>query len=115
MTRAARLAASELEVDAIVCCTRWGRTVRALAGLRPACRLVGASPEPVTARQLALSWGVEPLVVGEYGSTDELVWCVVEATLEAGLVEHGHTVAVLAGAPDSPTHATDVLRIVTLR
>jgi pyruvate kinase len=114
MTRAARQAASELELDAIVCCTRWGRTVRAMAGLRPGCRLVGASPEPATARQLALSWGVEPLVVGEYGSTDELVWCVVEATVEQGLVAHGDTVAVLAGAPDSPSHATDVLRIVTL-
>ena len=104
----------DIGVDAIVCCTRWGRTVRAMAGLRPGCRLVGASPEPATARQLALSWGVEPLVVGEYGSTDELVWCVVEATVEQGLVAHGDTVAVLAGAPDSPSHATDVLRIVTL-
>jgi pyruvate kinase len=115
MTRAASLAASELGVDAIVGCTRWGRTVRALAGLRPGCRLIGASPSPATARQLALSWGVEPLVVGEYGSTDELVWCVVEAAVDQGLVDHGHTVAVLAGAPDSPTSSTDVLRIVTLR
>jgi pyruvate kinase len=114
MTRAAHLAAHELGVDAIICCTRWGRTVRAVAGLRPASRLVGASPSVETARQLALSWGVEPLVVGEYDSTDELVWCVIEATVKQGLVEHGQTVAVLAGAPDSPTHATDVLRIVTL-
>jgi pyruvate kinase len=114
MTRAAHLAASELGVDAIICCTRWGRTVRAVAGLRPGCRLVGASPSVRTARQLALSWGVEPLVVGEYDNTDELVWCVVEATVKQGLVEHGQTVAILAGAPDSPTHATDVLRIVTL-
>jgi pyruvate kinase len=114
MTRAAHLAAHELGVDAIICCTRWGRTVRAVAGLRPASRLVGASPSIETARQLALSWGVEPLVVGEYSSTDELVWCVIEASEKQGLIEHGQTVAVLAGAPDSPTHATDVLRIVTL-
>jgi pyruvate kinase len=115
MTRAARLAAAELEVDAIVGCTRRGRTVRSLAGLRPGCRLIGASPSPATARQLALSWGVEPLVVGEYHSTDELVWCVVEAAVDRGLVDHGQTIAVLAGAPDSPNNVTDVLRIVTLR
>jgi pyruvate kinase len=114
MTRAAGQAASELGVDAIICCTRSGRTVRAMAGLRPRCRLVGASPSPATVRQLALSWGVKPLVVGEYGSTDEMVWCVIEATVKAGLVTQGATVAVLAGAPDSPTHATDVLRIVTV-
>ena len=115
MTRAAGQAASELDLDAIVCCSRSGRTVRAMAGLRPRCPLIGASPSATTVKQLALSWGVEPLVVGEYDSTDEMVWCVVEASVEQGLVRHGSTVAVLAGAPDSPTNATDVLRIVTVR
>lgn len=85
-----------------------------MAGFRPRCRLIGASPSPAVARQLALSWGVEPIVVGEYGSTDDLVWHVNEAAIADGLVRHGATVAVLAGAPDSPTHTTDVLRIVTL-
>ena len=115
MTRAAGQAASELDLDAIVCCTRSGRTVRAMAGLRPRCLLIGASPSMTTTKQLALSWGVEPLVVGEYRSTDEMVWCVIEAAVDDGLIRHGATVAVLAGAPDSPTNATDVLRIVTVR
>ncbi|MGH9209736.1 MAG: pyruvate kinase [Acidimicrobiales bacterium] len=114
MTRAAGQAAAELGVDAIICCTRSGRTVRAMAGLRPRCRMVGASPSPSTVRQLALSWGVIPLEVGEYGTTDEMVWCVVEATVKAGLIGAGSMVAVLAGAPDSPNLATDVLRIVTV-
>jgi pyruvate kinase len=114
MTRAAGRAATDLQVDAIVCCTRSGRTVRSMAGLRPRCPLIGASPSPATARQLALSWGVRPLVVGEYKTTDEMVWCVMEAAVENGLVPHGSTVAVLAGAPDSPTNTTDVLRVVTL-
>jgi pyruvate kinase len=115
MTRAAGHAASELDLEAIVCCTRSGRTVRAMAGLRPRSLLIGASPSATTTQQLALSWGVEPLVVGEYRSTDEMVWCVVEAAVDHGLIRHGATVAVLAGAPDSPTNATDVLRIVTVR
>jgi pyruvate kinase len=115
MTRAAGHAAAELGVDAIVCCTRSGRTARAMAGLRPRCRLIGASPSPAVVNQLALSWGVEPMVVGEYTSTDDLVWHVNEAAVNRGLVRPGQTVAVLAGAPDSPTHTTDVLRIVALQ
>lgn len=114
MTRAAGQAATELDVEAIICCTRQGRTVRAMAALRPGCRIIGASPSEVTVRQLALSWGVEPLVVGEYSSTDELVWCVIEATVHRGLVRHGATVAILAGAPTSATNTTDVLRIVAV-
>ena len=114
MAHAALRAASELELAAIVCCTRSGLTARAMAAVRPACRLIGASPSCETARQLALSWGVEPLVVGEYSTTDEMVWCVVEAAVQQDLVRRGQTIAVLAGAPDSPTGATDVLRIVTV-
>jgi pyruvate kinase len=112
MAHAALRAADELRLAAIVCCTREGPTARAMAALRPECRLIGASPSLQTARQLALSWGVEPLVVDEYHSTDEMVWCVVEAAVNDGLVRHGDGIAVLAGAPDASPRTTDVLRVV---
>ncbi len=112
MAHAARRAADELNLAAIVCCTRAGPTARAMAAVRPDCRLIGASPSLSTARQLALSWGVEPLVVDEYRTTDEMVWCVVEAAVRHGLVHRGDTIAVLAGAPDATTRTTDVLRVV---
>jgi pyruvate kinase len=67
-----------------------------------------------TARQLTLSWGVEPLVVDEYSTTDQMVWCVVEAVIAAGLVHGGDSLAVLAGAPDATMRTTDVLRVVTV-
>jgi pyruvate kinase len=114
MAHAALRAADELRLAAILCCTRAGPTARAMAALRPTCRLIGASPSPATARQLALSWGVEPLVVDEYESTDQMVWCVVEAAVQRGLVGHGDTIAVLAGAPDAVTRTTDVLRVVSV-
>jgi hypothetical protein len=43
------------------------------------------------------------------------VWCVIEATVNQGLIRHGTTVAILAGAPSSATNTTDVLRIVAVR
>ncbi|HKY65481.1 MAG TPA: pyruvate kinase, partial [Acidimicrobiales bacterium] len=112
MAHAALRAADELGLAAIVCCTRAGPTARAMAALRPHCRLIGASPSLSTVRQLTLSWGVEPLLVDEYATTDQMVWCVVEAAVAAGLVHHGESIAVLAGAPDATTRTTDVLRVV---
>ena len=44
MAHAALRAADELGLAAIVCCTRAGPTARAMAALRPDCRLIGASP-----------------------------------------------------------------------
>ncbi|HET6832494.1 MAG TPA: pyruvate kinase [Acidimicrobiales bacterium] len=114
MAHAALRAAVELELAAIVCCTRAGTTARAMAALRPRSRLIGASPSPETARQLTLSWGVEPLLVDEYTTTDEMVWCVVEAAVRDGLVRHGDSIAVLAGAPDTSPGRTDVLRVVAV-
>ncbi|MBN2622579.1 MAG: pyruvate kinase [Acidimicrobiales bacterium] len=112
MAHAALRAADELDPAAIVCCTRTGSTARAMSALRPPGRLVGASPSPATARQLTLSWGVEPIEVDEYRTTDEMVRCVVDAAVHAGVVRPGDTIAVLAGAPDSPSRTTDVLRVV---
>ena len=115
MAHAARRAASELQLAAIVCCTRTGATARAMAALRPPCQLIGASPSAEITRQLALSWGVEPCLVSDYTTTDEMVWCVVETAVQQDMVRHGETIAVLAGAPDSPVRTTDVLRIVAVR
>jgi pyruvate kinase len=113
LTRAASSAALDAEVDAILCCTRSGRTARAMARFRPAAILLGLSPDPATVRSLALSWGVIALQVDHYHSTDDLVWYAVETAVRAGHVATGDTVLVLAGAPDRASGAsTDVLRIV---
>lgn len=113
LTHAALLAATDAGADAIICCTRSGATALAMARYRPTAMLLGLSPSDATVRRMALSWGVIPLKVEEYRSTDEMVWCAVEAAVKSGEVQQGQLVAVLAGAPDqSGGGATDVLRLV---
>ena len=113
ITHAAGLAAVDAGVDAILCCTTSGRTARAMARFRPTPVLIGLSPDPCTVRTMTLSWGVVPLGVDTYHSTDELVWHAIETAVHRGLVSPGQVVLVLAGAPDRPGGAaTDVLRIV---
>ena len=119
LTHAASRAASEAEVSAILCCTRSGRTARAMARFRPTAAMIGLSPEPAVVRSMSLSWGITPLEVDLYGTTDEMVWFAVETALQAGLIKSGERVLVLAGAPDSNRErparaATDVLRIVSV-
>jgi pyruvate kinase len=96
-----------------------------MARFRPEAVMVALSPDAAMVRSLALTWGVIPLCVDTYESTDEMVWFAVETALRAGLVHHGETVLVLAGAPGTQRRgpeggargwigraATDVLRIV---
>jgi len=115
ITHAAWQAANELEVDAIICSTRSGRTARAMARFRPVTTLLGMSPDPHTVRTLSLVWGVLPVQVETYDTTDNVVWHTVEKAVQHRLVAPGHHVLVLAGAPDRPSDAaTDVLRIVKI-
>jgi pyruvate kinase len=115
ITHAASLAADDAAAEAIICCTRSGGTARAMARFRPAAALIGVSPDPVTVRTLALTWGVTPVRMDNFATIDELVWHAVEGCVKGGLVSHGQTVLVLAGAPDRPSGAsTDVLRIVRI-
>ena len=114
ITHAAWQAATDIGVSTILCCTRSGRTARAMARFRPAARLVGVSPDARTVNVLSLSWGVESIRVEEYTTSDEMVWFAVESAVDHGLVAHGDVVLVLAGAPDRTSGATDVLRIVTV-
>jgi pyruvate kinase len=105
--------AHDAGASAILCCTRSGRTARAIARFRPECRLVGLSPDPRTVNALSLSWGVESLPVEEYATTDELVGFAVETALHNGCVAQGDVVLVLAGASGRTSSAApDVLRIV---
>ncbi|MFZ9016958.1 MAG: pyruvate kinase [Ilumatobacteraceae bacterium] len=115
LTHAASEAAEDVGASAILCCTRSGRTARAMARFRPDRALVALSPSERTVRSLALSWGVDPLVVGTSDSTDEMVWFAVETAVATGRVAHGDTVVVLAGSAtrDAAT-AADVLRIVNV-
>lgn len=115
LTHAAQQAAADIGATAILCCTRSGRTARAMARFRPGAKLIGLSPDVATVRSMTLSWGVDPLVVERYSTTDELVWCAVERAVETGRVTKGDIVIVLAGAPERPTGAaTDVLRVVRI-
>jgi pyruvate kinase len=121
VTHAAWQVAVELGAAAILCCTRSGLTARAMARFRPPCKLIGFSPEAATVRQMALSWGVRPMPVEVYGSTDDMVWHAVERAVRAGAATTGDTVVVIAGAPvpveaSGPASASsDVLRVVRVR
>jgi pyruvate kinase len=115
ITHAASLAAEDAGADAIICCTRSGRTALAMARFRPQAQLIAVSHDPAVVRALALSWGVQSMTLDRFTTTDELVWHAVERVVQSGLVSAGQTVAVLAGAPDRPSGAaTDVLRMVRI-
>ena len=76
---------------AIVAVTKAGMTPRLLAALRPAARIIAATPSESTAARLALVWGVLPVVTeASHLST------VRETLLSRNLVPEGDTIVFVA-------------------
>jgi pyruvate kinase len=116
LTHAASQAAEDAGAAAILCCTTTGRTAKAMARFRPEAQLLGLSPSSRTVNAMTLSWGVEPLAVDFYESTDDIVWHAVERAVREGRIATGDVVVVLAGSPGrSALTAADVLRIVQVQ
>jgi pyruvate kinase len=111
LTHAAWQAAIDAKASAIVCCSRSGSTVRAMATVRPDVKLIALSPSPTTLRQEVLTWGVIPMDFPMYSQTDVMVKEAIRLVEHAGHVQRGDIVAVLAGAP-GVSGSTDVLRLV---
>ena len=63
-------------------------------------------------RQLALSWGVETVIVGDSESTDDVIRQAVDATVAAGAAWVGDVVVVLAGSPHSEVVVSNMLEVV---
>ncbi|MGD9696245.1 MAG: pyruvate kinase [Thermoleophilia bacterium] len=111
ITDAASRVAEELGADAILCLTRSGFTVRAIARHRPCAPILGFTPDERVRRQLAVSWGATPMALSAFASNEEMVAEAVRTARSEGHVRAGDIVVVLAGI-DGRSRRTDVLRIV---
>jgi pyruvate kinase len=111
LARVACETASELETKAIFASTVSGSTARRIASHRPVMPIIAPTPEPATYRQLALVWGVEPLLVDEFANTDAMIVTVVEAARALDLVQNGDLVIITAGVPLGGSGLTNTLKV----
>ena len=106
--------ALDLSAAAIVTPTTSGATARAVSKYRPEAPIVGAAMFRSTWRQLALSWGVYPVLVKPSRDTDEVIEEAVAAAVRAGLVKDGDTVVLTAGVPAGVPGRTNLIKVHTV-
>ncbi len=111
MTMATWQAAKEMDAKAIICISRSGFTVRAIARFRPRASILAFTPEERTIRQLSMSWGATPIPIDRIDDNVVTVHRALEVAKARGELRSGDIVAVLAGS-SATIGATDTLRIV---
>src|SRR3989442_4558886 len=70
---------------------------RRLSALRPNQRILALTQSTAVQRQLALIWGVDPMITAGATSTEEMLKAGEETLLESGTVMKGEVIVVMAG------------------
>ena len=78
---------------------------------RPECPIIGCTTSATVQRQLNMSWGVSPLLIGEESNTDELFDHAVEAGEIAGILKSGELVVLTAGVPLGISGTTNLMKV----
>ncbi len=106
--------ALDLNAAAIITVTKSGNTAKMISKYRPQCDIIGLTPDPTTCRQMNLSWGVRPALIGEMSTTDELIAAALKAAKNNGFVNTGDTVVITAGVPLGVSGNTNLLEVETI-
>ena len=95
---------------AIVSATFSGATARAVARNLPAQPIVAISPNQRVVNQLALCWGVSPLLGTHRGSFEEVVHEANDLVLANGLGQQAQVVVITAGLQTNQSGKTNLIK-----
>ncbi len=111
---AASILARDLHAKAIVTVTVSGLSARRASKFRPNVPIVAATPDVTTYHQLALSWGVIPVLALQQDTEESLHRHAVDCAKNAEVVSRGDQVVITAGAPLGMVGTTNVLKVITV-
>lgn len=112
---AACTTARDIDAKAIIALTKYGQTARRMSKFRPFQPIVAATPVEKTFHQLALSWGVYPVMARYQSNSDELFIHAIDCAKQNDIVEEGDKVVISAGVPLATSGSTNILKVEEVR
>ncbi|MBR2927054.1 MAG: pyruvate kinase [Clostridia bacterium] len=103
--------AIDLGASAIVVCSHSGMTVRMVSRFRSPVDIIGLTTDPTVYRQLALSWGVTPVLTEAYPSTEVLFYVAKKTAIKTFHLKTGDDIIITGGATTGVSGNTDLIKI----
>jgi len=103
--------ARDLEVEAFLIPTSSGSTARMIARYRPQHPIMAFSAEKQALKPLCLVWGVYPVAVPAFQSTDAMLQDAQKKAIKLGFVRRGDLVAITAGLPLQQSGTTNMITV----
>lgn len=101
----------DLNAAAIITVSKSGRTARMISKFRPTCPIIACTMSESVWRRLNISWGVQPVIITERDTTDDLFETAVEAAQKKGYVKQGDITVITAGVPLGVSGTTNMLKV----
>jgi len=112
---AAVTTALDMDAACIVPITDSGFAARMVSRSRPNCPILAVTQDPVTYRQLNLSWGCIPMLSEKPFESDEEVFKMAEEmALKSKVASNGDAIVAVAGVPVASAGATNTIRVLTV-
>ena len=100
-----------LSTPLIVTLTQGGFTARKVAAVRPPVPILAVTTVPATHRQLALVWGVIPVLVDRVPGYDAMLEVVRDLIVKRGLAQAGDRIVMTAGLPWEVSGSTNLIKV----
>ena len=111
ITKAAVEVGKIVDAKFLVAFTKSGDSARRMSRLRSPIPILALTPDPSTFNQLALSWGIESMIMPMVSHTDEMVKQVDSLLVESGRGVVGENVMIVAGSPPGIPGSTNAMRV----
>ena len=100
-----------LKTPLIVTLTQGGFTTRKVAALRAQMPILAVTTQIATFRQLALVWGVTPVLVDRVPGYDAMLEVVRDLILKRGYAARGDHIVMTAGVPWEVSGSTNLIKV----
>jgi pyruvate kinase len=115
IAQAACTIGQDLGVSAIVSFTKTGGAATRIAKNRPKLAILALTPNQQTCNQLALSWGVMPMLSEDPRDTDDMVRIANQELKRSALADMGDRYVITAGVPFGVQGTTNMIRVEKLK
>lgn len=103
--------AIDLKASAIVALTLTGHTARMISKFRPSCPIIAATTDETSYHQLALSWGVIPVMNNRQTDTEALFESAIKKLDKTSIARRGDRVIIIGGSHLDAIGTSDVMRV----
>lgn len=104
--------AMHLGAEAIITVTMSGFTAGMISRYKPGSQIIGCSVNPRVCRQMALLWGVTPMLMPKEDNTEDLFEEAAMLARKQGFIHADNRVVLTAGIPLGVSGSTNMIRVL---